>query len=192
MLLTQKLLMPKSQEVSRELYTRVSDFLNTPKIGKFKSTDADKNLELDICRELFGIQSQVLPPTSLDEEFAEIDAYVDGESIQIKCRNDSNFLILEDYKTRSNGEKTSWVDRNVAQYTLFVNTNYEPCLRYCIYETSDLKRLLILLRAHRLKQEISEKGLQWLNKYFKNWKYNKYITLNKGRPTESAIYKILI
>lgn len=182
----------QTKRVSRELYKKVSNFLNTPKVGKFKPADADKSLELELCKELFDDTYQIFPPDTLDEEFAEIDAYVDGESVQIKCRNDSNFLTLEDYKTRSNGELTSWVDRNKAQYTLFVFANCENYLTYYLYETSDLKRLLKQLRRHKLGETISERDLQWLNCYFKDWEHYQYSILDKGESNESAIFRILI
>jgi len=192
MLLLQRTQNPQTKEVSRELYTRVSKFLKTPKIGRFKATDADKDLELSICKELFELSNHVLPPKDLSEEFAEIDAYINGEGVQIKCRNGSNFLTLEDYKTRSTGERTSWVDRNMSQYTVFVFTTYEPCLTYCIYETSDLKRLLNLLRKAKSGEQITKLDEHWLDIYFKNWKYYEYSVLDKNKSTECALYKVLI
>lgn len=180
------------KEVSRELYARVSKFLNTPKVGRFKPEDADKELELDICKELFGSDNEIIPPYTLVEEFAEIDAYINGEGVQIKCRNDSNFLTLEDYKTKKNGERTSWVDRNDAQYTIFVSTSYEPCLIYSIYETSDLKRLLKHLRSTKNGETMNTRDFVWLNTYFRNWEYYQYNVMNKDTTIESAIYKVLI
>jgi hypothetical protein len=191
------LFLPKSKKefsVSRELVIEFSKFMNTPRFHRYKEDDSNKSLEYKICEEIFG-KCLIRPPVSLDEEFAEIDCYINGEALQVKCRNDKQFLILEDYKTQSNGEKTSWVDRSVAQYTLIVCPgNNIDTLSVKLFETQDLQRLLKLIRLKDKDSsfEFNPIDIDWLNTYFPEWKYFVPQIVCPGKKNESKLFKISI
>lgn len=184
----------KELRISKDLYSRLSQFLSKDFSHRYVEGDSDKSLEIDLCKAIVGDHKQVSEPKDLIEEFNEIDCWIDGESVQIKCRNKKDFLILEDYKLKTNGEKTSWVDRSVAQYTIFIYLGAAPHIYYYIYETQDLKRALRNLRNWRDNKALdTEMDLLWMNKFFPgwDWEYN-YKICNKNTDIESGIFKLLL
>lgn len=184
---------PKIQSIriDKDLYKRCRSFLQKDRSRRYQAQDSDKDLEFDILKSIFSKNWDLRAPRNLQEEYSEIDAYLCGESIQLKCRSDIKYLTLEDYKTTRTGEKTSWVDRSIAQYTLFVEIAYPPYLNYILYETSDLKRLLNLLRE-RERSEFDEIDLIWLNKFFPNWQFSAKSISTTSDGMTSSIYKVLI
>lgn len=177
-------LKPNYIQVSTALWEACKDFLSIDRKRAFKENDASKELEMDLCKALFP-NEQLDLPNNQQEEFKEIDLWISGESVQIKCRSSRSFMTLEDFKTTSTGGKTSWVDRSVAQYTIFITPVDDSSLKYFIYETSDLKRLLNILRYHRNKEPLHFLDKCWVNNYFPKWEDSTYNIYDS-----SAIFKV--
>lgn len=171
-------------EVNSELYKTFTQFLSIPRDQYFKQNDADKNLELDLCKVFFKDANRFSAPTNWQEECSEVDVWVDGIPVQVKCRGSKNHLYLEDYKIRSNGQKTSWVDRCEAKYVLFVYPNSILHLDFVLYDAVDLK---IVLNTLRQKDNLHEERLYWLDNFLPNWKFAEY-----RQDEVCAIYDIVV
>ena len=180
-------------KVPAELYGRCNRFLNKGFQGRYQDGDSDKELEIDICKYVFPDANRFCGPRDWSEERDEVDVWVNGEAVQIKCRSQIDHLILEDYKLRSDGEKTSWIDRSIANHTVIVSPAHAPYLKTVIYDTRDLKRLLEGLRVLKSfgPDVLDEEFAYWADLYFPNWKLFTYKVKEAKTNSEHAIFDIL-
>lgn len=171
---------------NENLYRSFTNFLNRDFFDFFTAKYLDKELEVNLCKTFFQNCKSFATPESLEQEFNEIDVFVDGVPVQVKCRSKSNLLILEDYKLNGYNEKTSWVDRNQSYYTLFCSSPYAGCIEFRLFDSRELKELLKVLREKQFKGiSPSTTVCKRLDLQYKFWKDYNYIEFKR-----SAIFEI--
>lgn len=130
---------------NKNLYDMVLKQIGS-KVGRCKESDTNKEMELLIAKEFYGVEN-ITPPKDRIEEYHGIDLWVGDIPVQIKCNKDSK-LVLEDNIYRNNEWLPGCIDTCEANTLLKVWPDREGIIAVKDYSVEILKRVLRASRKY--------------------------------------------